>query len=113
MRTLRMTLLAVGLAAPAAMAQPVAIDWYTIDCGGGTSSALLPGGQTVTIQGTIGQPDAGGPMTAGNVTVVGGFWAFGVFAPPPPCDPDFNQDGNADQDDYASLVNVVAGGECP
>jgi hypothetical protein len=30
-----------------------------------------------------------------------------------PCDPDVNQDGNADQDDVAALTNVVAGGPCP
>ena len=28
-------------------------------------------------------------------------------------DPDFNRDGNADQDDISALINVVAGGECP
>lgn len=31
----------------------------------------------------------------------------------PHCDPDFNQDGNADQDDIGYLTNVVAGGENP
>jgi len=30
-----------------------------------------------------------------------------------PCDPDYNQDGNADQDDIAYLVNVIAGGPNP
>jgi hypothetical protein len=30
-------------------------------------------------------------------------------APPPTCDPDFNEDGNADQDDVACLAQVVAG----
>lgn len=29
------------------------------------------------------------------------------------CDPDYNQDGNVDQDDLAYLINVVAGGENP
>jgi len=28
---------------------------------------------------------------------------------PPPCDPDFNCDGNTDQDDVSCLINVVAG----
>jgi hypothetical protein len=31
----------------------------------------------------------------------------------PPCDPDYNQDGNVDQDDVAYLVNVIAGGPNP
>lgn len=32
---------------------------------------------------------------------------------PAPCDPDFNQDGNTDQDDLAYLIDVVAGGDNP
>ena len=28
-------------------------------------------------------------------------------------DPDFNQDGNADQDDIDALIRAIAGGECP
>jgi hypothetical protein len=32
---------------------------------------------------------------------------------PPTCDADYNQDGNADQDDVAYLVNVIAGGPNP
>jgi 6-phosphogluconolactonase (cycloisomerase 2 family) len=31
----------------------------------------------------------------------------------PACDPDYNQDGNADQDDVAYLINVIAGGGNP
>jgi hypothetical protein len=31
----------------------------------------------------------------------------------PVCDPDYNQDGNADQDDVAYLVNVIGGGDNP
>jgi hypothetical protein len=30
-----------------------------------------------------------------------------------PCDPDFNGDGNADQDDLAALVDTLASGNCP
>lgn len=29
------------------------------------------------------------------------------------CDPDFNQDGNTDQDDVVALINLIAGRECP
>jgi hypothetical protein len=47
------------------------IDWHTIDGGGGTSTG---GGYSVS--GTIGQPDAGGPMTNGQYSVTGGFWAL-------------------------------------
>jgi hypothetical protein len=31
----------------------------------------------------------------------------------PPCDPDYNQDGNSDQDDVMYLITVVAGGPNP
>ena len=55
----------------AAFAQPYAIDWHTIDGGGGTST-----GGVFTLSGTIGQPDAGGPMTGGNYSLTGGYWAL-------------------------------------
>jgi hypothetical protein len=48
-----------------------AIDWHTMDGGGGTST-----GAVYSVSGTIGQPDAGGPMTGGNFSLTGGFWAL-------------------------------------
>ncbi|MBE0543590.1 MAG: hypothetical protein IH623_19770 [Verrucomicrobia bacterium] len=45
-----------------------AIDWHTIDGGGGTST-----GGVYSVTGTIGQPDAGA-MSGGNYTLQGGFW---------------------------------------
>lgn len=54
-----------------ASAQSYAIDWHTIDGGGGTST-----GGVYSVSGTIGQPDAGGPMTNGQYSVTGGFWAL-------------------------------------
>jgi len=54
-----------------AAAQNFAIDWHTIDGGGGTST-----GGVYFVSGTIGQPDAGGPMTGGSYSVTGGFWAL-------------------------------------
>lgn len=47
------------------------IGWYTMDGGGGTST-----GSVRSVSGTIGQPDAGWPMTNGRYAVTGGFWAF-------------------------------------
>lgn len=60
--------------APNTSAQPFAIDWFTIDGGGGTST-----GGVYSVIGTIGQPDAG-VMSGGNYTLVGGFW--GVLQTP-------------------------------
>ena len=55
---------------PPAFAQ-YSIDWHTIDGGGGTST-----GGVYSVSGTIGQPDAVGPMTNGQYSVTGGFWAL-------------------------------------
>ncbi len=54
-----------------AMAQNYNIDWYKVS-GGGSSST----GGVYTVSGTIGQHDAGGPMTGGNYSLTGGFWAL-------------------------------------
>jgi hypothetical protein len=53
-----------------ALAQ-LAIPWHTVDGGGGTST-----GGVYRVSGTIGQPDASGPMTGGNFSLTGGFWAL-------------------------------------
>ena len=50
-------------------AQSFAIDWFTIDGGGGTST-----GGVFSVSGTIGQPDAGN-QSGGNYTLLGGFWS--------------------------------------
>jgi hypothetical protein len=47
------------------------VDWFTIDGGGGTST-----GGVYSVSGTIGQADAGGPMTNGQFSVTGGFWVL-------------------------------------
>src|SRR5450631_572908 len=52
-------------------AQQYSIDWYKVAGGGGTST-----GGVYTVSGTIGQHDAGGPMTGGNFSLTGGFWAL-------------------------------------
>jgi hypothetical protein len=54
-----------------ARGQSYSIDWSTIDGGGVTST-----GGVYSVTGTIGQPDAGGPMTGGNYSLTGGFWAL-------------------------------------
>ena len=54
-----------------AFAQTYSIDWYKIAGGGDTSA-----GGTYTVSGTVGQHDAGGPMTGGNYSLTGGFWSL-------------------------------------
>jgi hypothetical protein len=67
-------LLALLFSAPA-VAQ-YAINWHTIDGGGGTST-----GGVYRVSGTIGQPDAGPVMTNGQYAVTGGFWALPQVVP--------------------------------
>jgi hypothetical protein len=54
-------------------AQYFAVDWFTIDGGGGAST-----GGVYAVSGTIGQPDAGGPMSGGPYSLIGGFWALPI-----------------------------------
>ena len=61
-----------------ASAQSFSIDWFTIDGGGGTST-----GGVFSVSGTIGQPDAGTPMSGGNFSVSGGFWSMDSGSPTP------------------------------
>jgi hypothetical protein len=52
-------------------AQSYSIDWYKVSGGGGTSA-----GGVYSVSDTIGQHDAGGPMTGGSYSLTGGFWAL-------------------------------------
>jgi hypothetical protein len=68
--------LMLGLGAALLFAQPASaqsysIDWYKIAGGGGTSS-----GGTYQLSGTIGQADAGAPLTGGSYSLTGGFWSL-------------------------------------
>ena len=51
------------------------LSWWTADGGGGTSS-----GNGYTLNGTLGQPDAGAIASGGGYTLAGGFWHGGVAA---------------------------------
>ncbi len=76
-----------------------AIDWDTIDGGGGQSS-----GGTFALQGTIGQHDAGGPMTGAKFALTGGFWAGVASAPGAPCPADLDGDGSVGVSDLLELL---------
>jgi hypothetical protein len=68
-KTLAVILLGFALAR-VAHAQSYAVDWSTIDGGGGTST-----GGVYSVSGSIGQPDAG-HMSGGNYSIDGGFWGI-------------------------------------
>lgn len=59
-------------------AQIFTLDWHTLDGGGGTST-----GGVYAVSGTLGQHDAGGPMTNGPYSLVGGFWALPTLVQTP------------------------------
>ena len=63
--------LLLWLAPLALPAQTYSIDWYKVAGGGGTST-----GGVYAVSGTVGQQDAGGPMTNGQYSVTGGFWVL-------------------------------------
>jgi hypothetical protein len=63
--------------ATAASAQ-YAINWHKVSGGGGTIT-----GAVYSVSGTVGQQDAGGPMTGVSYSLTGGFWAlFSVVQTP-------------------------------
>lgn len=66
-----MLALFVLLGAKTLSAQTYSIEWFTMDGGGGTST-----GGVYSVTGTIGQHDASGPLTNGQFSVIGGFWAL-------------------------------------
>jgi hypothetical protein len=95
--------LALGLcvaawAAPAA-AQPDDIRWHTIDSGGTTMTDGLVGG--LRLSGTVGQPDVGPLVGAGELMLTGGLWGDEALGA---CLADFDGSGFVDPDDLADFI---------
>jgi hypothetical protein len=55
----------------AGLTQEFSMDWFKISGGGGSST-----NSQYLISGTVGQPDANGPMAANNYSLTGGFWSL-------------------------------------
>jgi len=65
-------LVALLLSTVCVQAQNFAIDWFTIDGGGGTST-----GGVFAVSGTVGQPDASPQsLSGGSFSLAGGFWSL-------------------------------------
>src|SRR5437588_1941270 len=60
-----------------ALGQNYSISWFKIAGGGGTSSNTQ-----FSVSGTIGQPEAGGPLAGGSYSVSGGFWTVSTVPVP-------------------------------
>jgi hypothetical protein len=69
-RKLRALLAGAILFGPAVVYGQYAINWYSIDGGGGTST-----GGNYAVSGTIGQPDVG-VLSGGGYALSGGFWSL-------------------------------------
>lgn len=67
--------------------------------------SFLANGDIVELSNDISDPET----DVGLFIVSGSVWA----PPEVACNPDFNNDGNVDQDDVQALLNVVSGGDCP
>lgn len=59
-------------------AQNYSVDWFKIAGGGGTSTNTQ-----FAVSGTVGQPDVGPAMSAGQFSVTGGFWSLVTAVPSP------------------------------
>jgi hypothetical protein len=82
MNTQRLIFAAGLIALPgAALAQPFAMTWSSIDCGGATSVAA----GNYTLGGSIGQPLAG-DVSGGGYSMTGGFWGGGAASCYANCD---------------------------
>src|SRR5215469_18849024 len=69
--TLAVLVLLSTISYPSTLLAQYSIDWFKVSGGGGTST----NGQ-YALSGTVGQHDAGGPMSGGNYSVTGGFWSL-------------------------------------
>ena len=101
-------MLAASVSAEGIAPGSFSIPWHTVDGGGGTSS-----GGAFTLIGSIGQPDAGAPMSGGAFALTGGFWpGGGVPAPLCPADiaPAPTSDGLVNVQDL--LAVIAAWGAC-
>lgn len=75
---LALLLFLAGLGASAyAQTEDFAIDWHSLDSGGGTSADDF-----YSVSGTIGQPDAG-ELNEEVYAILGGFWAAALEVEPP------------------------------
>lgn len=99
--TIISSLAAAALFAGVANAQ-FSISWYTVDGGGGTSSA-----GAFTLEGTAGQPDAGS-LSAGSFTLLGGYWS--VAPAGPTCPADLNNDEAISIEDLVVFLNAFEAG---
>ena len=89
--------IALGLSAAPALADEIALDWWTIDGGGGVGTVQ---GGAYALSGTIGQPDAGRPMVGGAYQLQGGFWSGELLVTTDVAEPNAEEDPSAGSSGY-------------
>lgn len=77
---LGVALLLAGVVGLAAAQSGYRVDWWTVDGGGGR----LESASGYALLGTVGQPDAGAPLTSASYTLAGGFLSGAPPAQPEP-----------------------------
>lgn len=82
-------------------AQPFNVSWFSIDAGGGTSA-----GPSLVLSGTVGQHDAGVPLTGATFELTGGFWANAPGTNS--CSADLNNDGTLNFFDVQMFLGFFA-----
>jgi hypothetical protein len=98
-KPIKLTLSVIALLATAnVVADDFSLDWWTVDGGG----EMWTTGGDFELSGTIGQPDAGVTMAAGDFELTGGFWA-GV-GEEEFCYGDLDGDNDIDLADLAQLL---------
>jgi len=106
MKRILATLICAAIA-PAALAQPFSMAWFTID-GGAQQTA---GGGTFVLDASIGQPDAMNTvMTGGTFSLQGGFWSAFTEGDAG-CPADIDGDGDADAGDFFAYLDLFAAGD--
>lgn len=98
----------VAILAASASAGTFELTWFSIDGGGGSSV-----GGSFALSGTIGQSDAGAPMTGGDFSLTGGYWAGGATSSDFLCNWDFDEDGDVDLSDFSEFSLCFAGANNP
>ncbi len=98
--------------APVVVLGQYTIPWSTVDGGGAMSST----GGTLSLAGTIGQPDASSfatPMSGGTYSLVGGFWPVAVPTCSLPGDMDLSTLRNGvDVQGFVNCLLGVSGSNC-
>lgn len=93
-----LTVCSLFLGGAGIMGGELTLPWNTVDSGG----AMVSTGGDLELWGSVGQPDAGGPLAGGGLQLTGGFWF-------PIAPGDGNWDGGVNLLDYDAFAPCLQG----